>query len=485
MSAETLTTASSRKVDSTRELVLAARRGDDEAYAELVATHLGLVHAIALARLVDRQAADDLVQEVFLRAWLHLDKLGPPFNFGGWIVQIARNESIRWNRDNLRHTAMFELLPESADLSRLASAQTDARAEVAHNEETQNLLGALEQISSEDRETLLLHYSEGMTKREIAECTGVHESTIGRQIKRTLAQLRTFMEEPDRTVWSRLGPASTATSRAVGAMATVLTLPPTVKAQLATALPVPEATNTTLLPDKPGLQWKWIGVGGLAGLGLIAALWHAGTGGGESGAVPSASLPATTVLTVDAPNLLSAPARTDAATVAENEGNLLFNGSFEDGNGEPAHWKKGVQGGGGTSLPDVQWVYSRDRGHTGTSAIGFHREGRRYFPIAEWYQDVEHHGMGDTIRVSAMVAAKDVTKARLDVQFLTNVGGWSHAWVSSIGGGGDSDPVSHNWTEYSGTATVPEGTDRIRVSIQIYGPGMLLVDDVRAEYPQP
>jgi hypothetical protein len=119
-----------------------------------------------------------------------------------------------------------------------------------------------------------------------------------------------------------------------------------------------------------------------------------------------------------------------------------------------------------------------------------HKTAQRYFPIAEWYQEVDRKGDKPAIRVSAQVRAENVTKAILDVLFLDEDGEWiKHQWVSYIGPKGENDPpVSHDWKAYTGRVEIPKKTKkipqtkRIHVGLQIYGPGKVWFDDVRVEY---
>ena len=80
--------------------------------------------------------------------------------------------------------------------------------------------------------------------------------------------------------------------------------------------------------------------------------------------------------------------------------------------------------------------------------------------------------------------AEKVTKAILDVIFLDEKGDWiSHKWAAYVGAQQPNDPpADHNWKEYSGQVKIREGTKKIQVGLQIYGPGKVWFDDARAKY---
>jgi RNA polymerase sigma-70 factor, ECF subfamily len=80
------------------ELVSQARHGDTTAFGELIERHQGVVFAVALSHLRQREAAEDLAQDVFLRAWLHLEVLRDGARFGAWVARLARNLALDWVR---------------------------------------------------------------------------------------------------------------------------------------------------------------------------------------------------------------------------------------------------------------------------------------------------------------------------------------------------------------------------------------------------
>jgi RNA polymerase sigma-70 factor (ECF subfamily) len=86
--------------------------------------------------------------------------------------------------------------------------------------------------------------------------------------------------------------------------------------------------------------------------------------------------------------------------------------------------------------------------------------------------------------LSSQIKAEKVTKAILDVVFLDDKGEWiSHEWAAYIGAKKANDPpADHDWKEYSGRVKIPKGTKKIQIGLQIYGPGKVWFDEVRAAY---
>jgi RNA polymerase sigma-70 factor (ECF subfamily) len=129
-------------------LVLAARAGDEAAFARLYERYGRIVHALLLAR-VAREEIDDLVQDVFLTAWRRLDDLRDPAAFGGWICMIARNRAI----DAHRHAPSSSSCREPARPRRRGADRKRTDARVA--------LDAIRSLPEAYRDTLMLRLVEG------------------------------------------------------------------------------------------------------------------------------------------------------------------------------------------------------------------------------------------------------------------------------------------------------------------------------------
>ncbi|MCG3130493.1 MAG: hypothetical protein FLDDKLPJ_01255 [Phycisphaerae bacterium] len=181
------------------------------------------------------------------------------------------------------------------------------------------------------------------------------------------------------------------------------------------------------------------------------------------------------VLVLIAP-VLSASAALPQAP-ATGGGNLLANAGAEEGESDPQAWQRGM------TVPGVEFAWDRGTGHKGGSSLRLRKTVERYIPPTEWYQEMRHDGGARGLRVRAHVKADALTKAVIDVQFLGPGDAWSHQWAAYIGAEGPQDPpVTHDWRAYSGEVSIPEGTQRVRVALQIYGPGTIWFDDVEATW---
>ena len=162
-----------REPETLAEMIRAVASGDHDAFARLYADYVRLVHAIVLGR-VPRRDVDDLVQDVFLTAYVRVRELRDPAAFGGWIAAIARNRAT----DYLRQSPRQEPLPEEVAGGDPIEAETLA------------VLDVVRKLPDAYRETLLMRLVEGMSGNEIAERTGLTPASVRVNLHRGMKLLR-------------------------------------------------------------------------------------------------------------------------------------------------------------------------------------------------------------------------------------------------------------------------------------------------------
>lgn len=151
----------------------AARDGDAGAFARLHERYARMIHAIVLARVPAREA-EDLVQDVFLKALGSVARLRDAGAFGPWLCRIARNRTVDY------HRRKKPVEPLVADVPRDAPPAAEA----------QEALRAVRALPDTYRETLLMRLVEGMTGPEIAERTGLTPASVRVNLHRGMQLLR-------------------------------------------------------------------------------------------------------------------------------------------------------------------------------------------------------------------------------------------------------------------------------------------------------
>lgn len=218
------------------ELVRQSRAGNVAAFESLVNRYYGLVYAIALSRLNHRDSAEDLAQEVFLRAHLLLDRLESPSRFSAWVGHIARNLAIDWARTGQSASRLLPMVPmEYMPRDVPDRRAVDARERLAASERQNAVQKALAKLPPEQRELVLLHYMENLTHREIADRLGLHHATVSRRLQLALRLLRGMLGPILSEGTQRLVSSPGAKTRATTMIAIAAALSPAAKASLASA----------------------------------------------------------------------------------------------------------------------------------------------------------------------------------------------------------------------------------------------------------
>jgi RNA polymerase sigma-70 factor (ECF subfamily) len=166
------------------QCVEAVKAGQRERFGELVARYQDAVYAITLAYTHDSHRAEDLAQEVFLKAYGALAQLRSPAHFGAWLMQIARHHAAR----SRQQEALRPKPVPDAGLAQVGTPQQPDPHRAAR------ILAMVEELPEPYRETARLKYQEGLTCRQIAEREGVAIGTITSRLARALVMLRTALK---------------------------------------------------------------------------------------------------------------------------------------------------------------------------------------------------------------------------------------------------------------------------------------------------
>ena len=161
--------------------------GDTRAFANLVRLYQQDVWRIAAALLRDRDATENLVQQVFVDAYFHLDQYAQATDFGAWIRTVARNRL----RKELR-TAGREDRRLATYRERLAER---LRAEATGNRDDSDayvaaLRGCRQLLPTRDAQLVKLRYEKGLSFEAIAEQQGQTPEAVQRMISRIRFRLR-------------------------------------------------------------------------------------------------------------------------------------------------------------------------------------------------------------------------------------------------------------------------------------------------------
>jgi RNA polymerase sigma factor (sigma-70 family) len=166
--------------------IRAAQGGDEAAFGRLVDRYKDTVFATVVAITGDFEAAHDIGQETFLRAWFGIARLEDAESFGPWLRTIARNRSRTFLERRQRQPAR-----ESIDVDELAHKGQSPAQDAERSERRQLVHDAIDRLPELSREALVLHYLEGLTTPRMATQLGI----TGPAVRQRLRRARLLMQE--------------------------------------------------------------------------------------------------------------------------------------------------------------------------------------------------------------------------------------------------------------------------------------------------
>jgi RNA polymerase sigma-70 factor (ECF subfamily) len=178
--------------------VARARDGDSEAFRLLVERHSRSVYKVAFRVTGNRDDAEDVVQETFLKAFRQLDRFEARSSFGTWLHRIAWNCSV----DLLRSRPKREQAQEADTLEQLGSTHMTATGTVAASPErlmasvqvSDRVKEAMGRLSPLERAAFVMRHYEGRSIDEISRALSIRENAAKHSIFRAVRKMRVALE---------------------------------------------------------------------------------------------------------------------------------------------------------------------------------------------------------------------------------------------------------------------------------------------------
>ena len=173
------------------------RTDDVEDFDSLVEVHRPRIFRFLLASLRDRETAENLTQDCFVRAYQARHQFRGASSIGTWLMQIAAN-LVRHHESNSRLKFWRRSLQADADVADLGNAIADGQqspeALALIQEQVRAIWVAAADLPSRQRTVFLLRFVEDMDLLEIVEVTGMKEGTVKTHLFRALQTVRGRVE---------------------------------------------------------------------------------------------------------------------------------------------------------------------------------------------------------------------------------------------------------------------------------------------------
>jgi len=178
-----------RSAVTEEQLVERAKRGDMQAYGDLVTRYQALAQRTAYVILRDADAAQDAAQEAFVKAYRALGRFREGAPLRPWLLRIVANEAINQAKAASRH--------RHVDLTVAGSVATDPEgspeAQALASERRELVVRALNEMREGDRIVIAYRYFFDLTEAEMAEALGIARGTVKSRLSRAMSRLRELL----------------------------------------------------------------------------------------------------------------------------------------------------------------------------------------------------------------------------------------------------------------------------------------------------
>ncbi len=189
--------------ETEHSLVERAQKGEQAAFEELVRRYQGKAYGIAVGMLHDSEAASDVVQDAFLKAYRHLGRFQGGSSFYTWFYRIVVNLSI----DHIRRRKRSARIEYDDGIARpelgeqkgtdLAPRYMDSNPAKAYQRRrlAQEIARCVDALSPKHRAVIVLREYEGLSYNEIAEVLGIAKGTVMSRLFHARKRLQEMLGE--------------------------------------------------------------------------------------------------------------------------------------------------------------------------------------------------------------------------------------------------------------------------------------------------
>ncbi len=162
-------------------------------WSEALAENDRWLRTVIYARVGERQAVDEVLQEVSLAAVRQQAPLQDPGKVAPWLYRTAVTQSLLYRRKAGRRRKLSDRYAEQTQPTEADTRQADPLGWLLADERRRLVRNALARLARRDREILLLKYTEDWSYRQLAEHLGISESAVQARLHRARGRMRNEM----------------------------------------------------------------------------------------------------------------------------------------------------------------------------------------------------------------------------------------------------------------------------------------------------
>lgn len=166
--------------------------GDEVAFEQIFHAFNARLFPFICSITKSEAAAEEIVQEVFLKLWLHRESLATVNEPAAWLIRVASNLSLNWLRKQAVHVRAVKILMEkqSANLP-IIEDEMDLKNLKAI------IAAAIEQLPPKRKQIYIMSRDQGLSRKEIAAALGISESTIKNQLNSALGHIQEYIKNTE------------------------------------------------------------------------------------------------------------------------------------------------------------------------------------------------------------------------------------------------------------------------------------------------
>ena len=172
------------------KIIARARRGDADAFEQLVVAYRDQVFRLALRMCGSEADADEVAQEAFLSAWKALPNFRGESQFSTWLYQLTTHAAIDLMRREKRQIAAADITEVNA-----ADPAPSPQQQAEHSEQREIVRDAILQLAPEQREVVVLRFMEELSYEEIGAVLKLPSGTVKSRLNRAKAQLKEILSK--------------------------------------------------------------------------------------------------------------------------------------------------------------------------------------------------------------------------------------------------------------------------------------------------
>jgi len=175
-------------------LILRCQAGEKQAYGELVNIYMKRAYYTALGLIGSPEAAMDLSQEAFIRAYRAIKRLDADKKFFTWYYRILKNLCLNYLRDRARHARPFSEVGETT-LLKMSDQSEEASKQVERQETKEIVWDAINSLKPQEREIIILKDFQEHSYKEISELLDCPMGTVMSRLYNARQALKVKLEK--------------------------------------------------------------------------------------------------------------------------------------------------------------------------------------------------------------------------------------------------------------------------------------------------